>query len=564
MFYKFRPVNQGAKTLSGLSPGTYTVIVRDANGCSATAQYVVGSPPPIQVISTVNPVTCFGGSNGSIDLDISGGAGGYSVCWDTLNQEAGNYFAVSFGTKTAAHPLFGQGSSSGYIVNGVEGKELHLTRGIEYDFDVMAANHPFRITTDLAGASPNNVVTNGQSGAPTENGVVSFLPDNTHPSLLYYSCEYHSFMGYNVNINDGYCVEDLAGIKAGNYNVIITDQEGCTATSQYTILEPGPLSLSAVVIDENCSTHNGSVDLSVSGGTGPYTVCWDTANAKSGVDFFVTFAPKTSAHPLFGQGSSFGYIVNDVEGEELSLTKGIKYFFNVITPNHPFRITTDLEGGSTDNVVSNGQEGAPTVNGIVSFLPDNSHGSLLYYSCEYHLYMGYKVNIDDGYCTEDLTGFGAGSYTVIVTDANGCSATATYIVNQVPIVSEICANGIDDDCNGISDDGCPVELNLKVFIEGYFTGGGQLQPVLFNQLVTGDQTLCDTINIDLHEATSPYTLAYSVETLLKTDGTADVSMPFSVFGNSYYLVVRHRNSIEVWSKTPILFDSMSKEFDFTD
>ena len=558
-------INEGycVEDLSNRTAGLYTVTARDANGCSVTAQYNLNAPAPIVLSGAITNASCNSSINGAIDLSISGGNGPYTVCWDTANTENGNQFAVTFAPKTIAHPMFGQGSSQGYVINGVEGKELNLTKGIQYNFNVMTTNHPFRITTDLQGASPNNVVVNGQSGAPTENGIVSFQPDNTHPALLYYSCEFHSFMGFNVNINNGYCTEDITDLKSGAYTVVVTDADGCTATAEYIVTAPDPLILSATITDENCTSRNGSIDLSVSGGVGPYTICWDTLNIENGNQFGVTFGPKTPSHPLFGQGSSQGYIINGIEGKELNLTKGIQYDFNLMTTNHPFRITTDLAGGSPSNVVINGQTGAPAVSGTVSFTPDNSHPPLLYYSCELHQFMGFNVNILNGYCSEDLSNRSAGIYTVTVTDANGCIASASYTVGQVPVVSEICENGIDDDCNGIADDGCPVLLNLRVFIEGYYLSNGQLQPVLYNALLTNDQSICDTIFVELHNAFAPYAIVESIQSLLLTNGTAEVLFPYSVLGNSYYLVIRHRNSIETWSKNPVLFDSFNKSFDFT-
>ncbi|MCX6291856.1 MAG: hypothetical protein NT126_08835, partial [Bacteroidetes bacterium] len=106
-------------------------------------------------------------------------------------------------------------------------------------------------------------------------------------------------------------------------------------------------------------------------------------------------------------------------------------------------------------------------------------------------------------------------------------------------------------------------LNLKAFIEGFYTGGGQMQAVLYNNLMSADPTACDSVTIELHHDFPPYNLAASLTVLLHTDGTATAKFPSSLLNNSYYIVFRHRNSIETWSKDPLLFNSSAMSFDFT-
>jgi hypothetical protein len=106
-------------------------------------------------------------------------------------------------------------------------------------------------------------------------------------------------------------------------------------------------------------------------------------------------------------------------------------------------------------------------------------------------------------------------------------------------------------------------INLKIFIEGFYNGSGQMQPVLLNDGLSADPTACDTITVELHNATSPYDTYTSANVLLHTNGTADVRFPISVLCNSYYIAIRHRNSIETWSKDPVKFDDAIASLDFT-
>ncbi len=106
-------------------------------------------------------------------------------------------------------------------------------------------------------------------------------------------------------------------------------------------------------------------------------------------------------------------------------------------------------------------------------------------------------------------------------------------------------------------------LNLKAFIEGFYTGGGQMQAVLNNSdPVLFPLNYCDTITVVLHEANAPYNLVTSKQTILLTNGNALVQFPGSLINGSYYIVLQHRNSIETWSKLPVTFGS-NTSFDFT-
>lgn len=76
---------QAADTAKGLTPGTYTVTVTDANLCTATGNAIIGEPPALEVSATTDPAECPDSNDGSITLTISGGTPGYSVIWSDGN-----------------------------------------------------------------------------------------------------------------------------------------------------------------------------------------------------------------------------------------------------------------------------------------------------------------------------------------------------------------------------------------------------------------------------------------------------------------------------------------------
>ena len=90
-----------------------------------------------------------------------------------------------------------------------------------------------------------------------------------------------------------------------------------------------------------------------------------------------------------------------------------------------------------------------------------------------------------------------------------------------------------------------------------------MRPVLYSNSLSTDPTACDSITVELHSATSPYAMITSAKALLHTNGSADVRFPIGVLNNSYYIVARHRNTLETWSKVPVTFNDAVAKFDFT-
>ncbi|MFN8154852.1 MAG: hypothetical protein U0Y08_11220 [Bacteroidia bacterium] len=109
---------------------------------------------------------------------------------------------------------------------------------------------------------------------------------------------------------------------------------------------------------------------------------------------------------------------------------------------------------------------------------------------------------------------------------------------------------------------CSLRINLQAFIEGLYLGTGIQNNTLYQSGLSTNPDDADAIQVELHEATSPFNTVYSLNTILKTDGFATVIFPGSVYGNNYYVVIKHRNSIETWSKLPVMFSSPEVSYDF--
>ena len=155
-------------------------------------------------------------------------------------NSAAQTLVVTVATKTAAHPEYGNGSTSGYVVDGIEGPYLEFTPGNTYKFDQSDnsnGNHPLRFYEDAAKttAYTTGVTTNGvpgQSGAYTQ-----IVPTTSVPPILYYQCSNHSLMGSYVKFGTGSQGDTYtlsASQDGDNVDILLDAGTGTDSTVQLT------------------------------------------------------------------------------------------------------------------------------------------------------------------------------------------------------------------------------------------------------------------------------------------------------------------------------------------
>jgi len=107
-------------------------------------------------------------------------------------------------------------------------------------------------------------------------------------------------------------------------------------------------------------------------------------------------------------------------------------------------------------------------------------------------------------------------------------------------------------------------LGIKAFLEGAYNTGGMMKSVLFDLGISTDATATDSITINLWNAgnLSNSNPNFSLKPILHNDGSANVILPEAVIGNSYYVALKHRNSIETWSADTILVNEITN-YDFS-
>ena len=144
---------------------------------------------------------------------------------------------------------------------------------------------------------------------------------------------------------------------------------------------------------------------------------------------------------------------------------------------------------------------------------------------------------------------------------NGASATFTVvnsnqITTTVPVGATTGNISVSTTCGTVNG---PVPfnvvtnatLNITALIEGFYNAGTHLMiPVVGG-------SVSDSIMVELHQTSSPYSVVYSTQTTLNLAGQTTITLPGAYIGSSYYLVFRHRNAIETWSKNPVLISAVT-------
>lgn len=140
-----------------------------------------------------------------------------------------------------------------------------------------------------------------------------------------------------------------------------------------------------------------------------------------------------------------------------------------------------------------------------------------------------------GATTQSIKAYSSGNYSVNV----NCKTTSPITVT---------ANNCDS-----------INLQITAFLEGFYDGAGLMKAVVDP---INYPTITDTILVLLASSNSPYTVVDSIKGILEINGTCNVILSPSLYGNSYYLIIKHRNSLTTWSAAPVVFNSSSVNYNF--
>lgn len=343
-------------TISNLVAGTYTVTVTDAKSCTATASVALANPPTVSVTVATTNVLCNTPNSGTATATVSTGTSPYTTLW----SNAGNTLNI---TNLAAGT---------YTVTITDANNCTAT----------ASGTVSPSTTPTVTITPTNLACNGNnSGAVEAVG---------------------TFTSYTWG--HGALTNPSTGLAAGNYNVTVTDAGGCTASATATLTEPSALTLTLTPTPLNCNTPNsGAVSSNAAGGTAPLTYLWSNSATTPSIS---SLAPGT-------------YSVTVTDANNCTITSSV----TLATPNPPtltINITPVSCAGPNTAALAAVVTGGTAP---ITYLWSNAAN------------------------TASLTNIGAGTYSVTITDATGCTAVAAATINPVTPPS-VTLNPTNPACNG--------------------------------------------------------------------------------------------------------------------
>jgi hypothetical protein len=140
--------------------------------------------------------------------------------------------------------------------------------------------------------------------------------------------------------------------------------------------------------------------------------------------------------------------------------------------------------------------------------------------------------------------------------------TATVPVGATTGTITVLVGGCSAISSGNFTIGSNATLNLKAYMQGYYAGSGSMASVLANQGVSVNTNEMDTIRVELRDAATGTNVVASAKGVILTDGTISLSLPASVVGNDYYIVVNHRNTVQTWSADLVTM-AATTSYDFT-
>lgn len=425
--YLWSPGGATTQTAFGLSAGTYTSTVTDQSGCTTVSTVTISQPAAIAIALDVTDIDCFGQTTGAVDAAVTGGVTAYTYSWNTTPEQT---------TASISNLVAGSYSLTVTDANGCTATETATV--IE----------PAELT---ASTLQTHVSCNGGN-----NGSATVIPvDGTQPYT------------YSWNTNPEQTTSTAINLEAGTYDVIVTDANGCSVTESATITQPSSIQITVNATPQDCGQANGTATATVSGGTGNYTYSWNanpvqttaTATGLLSGTYTVTVTDENACSatsiinvPNAGglSAEANGTNVSCFGGNNGTATIGVSggtqpYLFSWDTnPVQTTQSVTGLTAGTyTATVTDNaGCEFSATVtitepeeltvnasheniqcNGqLTGTATANTSGGTTPYT--------YAWDTQPAQTTASISGLAAGVYTVIVTDANGCDASATANITQ--------------------------------------------------------------------------------------------------------------------------------------
>lgn len=461
----------GVNNVLGLCPGDYFVSVTNGSGCISIDTASVVAPVVLTLNISSTPASCAGECDGEATIGVADGTPPYSFLWTPAPP-------VGQGTPVASELCAGV-----YEVAVTDGNGCITTGQVLItEPPPLSLFNSIVLGTSCSGDCDGNITLVVAGGSGNYQYVWSPVPAS----------------GQGSSAAFGFC--------AGNVDVTITDDQGCSLQRTFTIDEPQPLAITATSTPSTCPVCDGTANASVTGGTGTYTYSWVLGGTEVSTDQAPTGLCggiySLTVRDQFGCQAQSVVPVQDSNAEVLQTVDGQKLCANVC-----------------DAVVS------------VDFTCSAPTCSIVWTDVDGNV-LGQDVN--------QLTGLCAGVYTVQVTNANGCVSIADAVVSPSSlIIPNITSSPVScaGECDGIATAGPFGGVEPYTFVWSPEPGGGQgtpqatgLCPGVYEVLITDDSG-CDTTAQVLILEPLPLTAAANVADA-SCPGTCDGSIVLTPSGGT--------------------------------
>ena len=457
-----------------LSAGTYTVTTTDANNCSTTGSINIteGSVLIVSILDLIQP-SCFGLSNGGASASATGGNLPYTYLWNnaattgTISGIAAGSYSVTItdidGCSGTASATIDQpdaidlsiSSTNETCGGGNDGTATATVSGGTPPYSYLWNNG--QTSADLSNLAPGNYMltlsdASGCTSTSSTTTVEMGTSLNVTTSPTFVSCNGASDGSITANVSGGsgnytYIWDTgattavLNSLIAGTYMVTVSDDEGCSGTASGIILEPTELSVVLSGTDESCTNaSNGEVYATPSGGTAPYTYAWNTgANSP----FLVNLSEGTFTVTVTDANNcttSSSFVVN---------SNGITSCSAIVSSSYNEGVDISTLGGNDGTANASVSGGASPV----------------------------TYNWSNGQNGADATGLSAGTYTVTVADASGCTCTSSVTLLDPAKLGNFAWEDLNK--NGVQNPGEPGIEGVKATLTGTTLSGSAVMRMMY-------------------------------------------------------------------------------------
>jgi len=423
----------------GLVANTYTVEVKDENGCVATLTQVMAAPAPISANVTHTDVTCFGAREGSITVQsISGGSGNYTY---ELKELGG---AIVRGAQTST--TFTGLDARTYVLNIIDGwgcdAQVEITIDEPSELGVVAS-----IASPLTCNNPATVSITVTGGTP--------------PSTYYQVGNATPLAGNSIQVGNG-------GQPLGDYEFYVTDSKGCRSKVSNKV------SIAAL---EALQLHVNTDDA--------FVKCNGESSAR--ITFSATGALGNYQYKLYKSGvhstTASATQVNATDWAFTGLNKG-KYQVEVISVDCTVSRTVDVDESpaftvatATTDITCNAMR-----DGTISMTVTGGAGDV-----QYAISPRLDRFVSEGY----FTNLGRGQYVVRAQDKNGCFVDEVFTIHEPDVLNAVIHKQTDEVCYGAGDG--TVSITITGGTQSYSTsidgGAWTVDKTLYTGLSVGVHTI---------------------------------------------------------------------------